>query len=170
MFDISFDIKDEDIKVLSIEKSDLLNTQIWINNQEGEYFQNKIQIDDLYERYLEYYISENEFFLKINKHNKLIGILKGRVEFKNPNIVWIKLFVIDEQFRSMGIGSKIINEFSQHFFNNYNIKRFYIGLIQKNYRALNFFEKNKFKIIRIVDSFSNTYNQENSLLILKRKL
>ncbi|MCD3331341.1 GNAT family N-acetyltransferase, partial [Clostridium botulinum] len=81
MFDIKLEF--DNIKILSIEKEDVSPIYKWIrcNNQ---FLQNEgnenITYDKFYEHFLEYYFSECEFFLKINKENKLIGIFKGRTE------------------------------------------------------------------------------------------
>ena len=88
---VDVDIRIEDISISSIEKSDLIYLHEWFKTQ-TEYTENindnSLSVKELNERYLEYYLSENEFFLKVLFENKLIGVLKGRLEFKNPNEMW----------------------------------------------------------------------------------
>ena len=89
MFNI--DIKFENFSIMNVEEEDILKIENWMDNQQG--FNIDVGLNygtnELYERYLECYMSEGEYFLKVLCGSKLIGIIKGRIEFKNPNEVWI---------------------------------------------------------------------------------
>lgn len=62
MFDININM--DNMVISNIERQDILYIKDWINNQNLSYLNNTKPIDfnELYERFLEYYVSENEFF------------------------------------------------------------------------------------------------------------
>ncbi|MGY0372647.1 GNAT family N-acetyltransferase [Clostridium sp. JNZ J1-5] len=149
MFDIK--LKFNEIEIVSIEKEDLLNIYKWLKS-ESEYM-NKYDmelVDELqfYERFLEYYVSECEFFLKINQCNQLIGIIKGRIEFKNPNEVWITYFILDSNVRNAGLGSQILQAIVKYFNKDFGIVNFY-AKIEEFSQSINFWKKNNFSILKI---------------------
>lgn len=167
MFDISFEF--DDINVTSLESTDLSYTQKWLNQQSNFYINggNSIGDKEFHERFLEYYVSEGEFFLKIKKSDKLIGLLKGRIEFKNNNEVWIWYFIVDSNCRGKEIGSRILNELCKYFRKNYGIYDFYTGIIDGDKKSFHFWNKNNFALFRISEDYFSTENKKMNMLILK---
>ncbi|EGO87574.2 GNAT family N-acetyltransferase [Clostridium botulinum C] len=161
MFDIKLEF--DNINIFSIEKQDIKLIYKWIrwNNQ---YLRNEdninITYNEFYEHFLEYYFSECEFFLKIIKKNRLIGIFKGRTEFKNPNEVWIKYFLIDKDYRNYGLGSRILNEILKYFSNDCGIFNFYTKIKYDENNYTKFLLKNNFYIL---NSF-NEFDIKNTIL------
>lgn len=166
MFDIHLDIGN--ISISSIEKEDLISIQKWINTQ-YYYSDNEkpLVLKDFYERFLEYYVSENEFFLKINKEDKMIGVLKGRMEFKSTNEVWIWYYLLENEYRRKGIGSAIINGIIKYFQEELGIYSFFVLVSEKDINILNFWKKNKFKLLRVSKDFFNIAGEKKDMLILK---
>lgn len=167
MFDISFEF--DDINITSLESSDLPHIQKWLNQQSNFYINdgNPIDSKELHERFLEYYVSEEEFFLKIEKSHKLIGLLKGRIEFKNNNNVWIWYFIIDSSYREKGIGSRILSELRRYFKKNYGIYDFYTGIVENDIQALRFWNRNNFTLLRVSEDYFSTEDKKINMLILK---
>ncbi|OFI07235.1 acetyltransferase (GNAT) family protein [Clostridium acetireducens DSM 10703] len=167
MFEV--DLKFNDIEILSVEKKDIIPLKIFLDFQ-GDFLINgePIKLEYLYERFLEYYVSECEFFSKIVKNDKIIGIIKGRLEIKNPNEVWIGSIFLDYNLRNQGIGTSIINNVLRHFFEEYGIEHFYTGVMEKSHIKIGFWKKNKFKILRISKDFYNIEGKELNMIILKR--
>lgn len=167
MFDIHIDI--DNISISSIEREDIIKIQKWINHQNSNFkdITKPLKLREFYERFLEYYVSENEFFLKINKDNNLIGVLKGRIEFKNPNEVWLWYFLLDNDYRGKGIGSQIIKSVENYFSNNFGIYNFYAGVCEKDTKILKFWNKNNFKLIRVSKDFFNIDGRYMDMLVLK---
>lgn len=133
------DLEFEDIRICSVEKEDLSGIYAWITHEEDS-----LEESQFYERFLEYYLSECEFFLKINKNNNLIGVIKGKVEFKNPNEVWIRYFSLDSKERNRGLGSKILRNIIKYFFMDCSIWNFYAEIKEVNSESLIFWKKNGF--------------------------
>lgn len=167
MFDV--EICFDDIKLSSIYREDLPQLQEWMKEQVVS--SKEIgwdNIDQLQDRFLEYYMSENEIFLKIKRNGKIIGIFKGRVELKSPNEVLIWCYIIDSSCRGAGIGSRILAEVISYFENTYGIYTFSTGIIEGSHRALRFWRKNEFSLHRVSKSFFNVKGEEKDMIILKR--
>ncbi|KAJ53793.1 ribosomal protein S18 acetylase RimI-like enzyme [Clostridium tetanomorphum] len=169
MLDVSIDF--EDINIMNVEKEDISFMQEWINYQSSYMEQNIVnpmKFDELYERFLEYYISESEFFLKIIKNNELIGVIKGRLEFKTVIEVWVGCFLIDKDMRYKGIGSKILKEFIDYLIKEYNVKKFFATVMAKSHDTIKFWKKNNYEILRISKNYYNIDGEESDMIILKR--
>jgi len=169
MFNI--DIKFDDIRIMSVEKEDIFKIENWINNQQGFNIdaQKNYSIKEFYERYLEYYVSEGEYFLKVLCGSKLIGILKGRIEFKNPNEVWIMCYLIESRLYDAEISTTIINEFLNHLYENYGICNFYTFISVNNQQMLKVWKNNNFEISRVTSNFLEVNSEGKDILILKKQ-
>jgi RimJ/RimL family protein N-acetyltransferase len=170
MFDIHIDI--DDINISSIQKEDIVSVQQWINLQHLNFKDKEkpLELKEFYERFLEYYVSEGEFFLKISQGNKLIGVLKGRIEFKNPTEVWFWYFLMDNDLRGRGIGSRIAGSVQDYFNQGFGIYDFYTGVCEKDIKVLRFWRKNGYKLIRVSKGFFSVNDQDEDMLILKKAL
>jgi RimJ/RimL family protein N-acetyltransferase len=169
MFDM--DIRFDDIKISSVLKGDIFNIQKWMNSQrfyEDEALSKPMALSDLKERFLEYYMSENEFFLKIVKGDILIGIFKGRVEFKNPNEALVWCYILDETYRGFGLGSQILNEILLCFKESFGIASFSTSIVEGNKAVIRFWEKNRFIYSRVSKGFFNVDGKVLDMLIYKR--
>jgi len=166
------DIKFDDISIINVEKEDVFKIKNWINNQNGYSIDDGLNYGthEFYERYLEYYVSEGEFFLKILCASELMGIIKGRIEFKNPNEVWIMCYMIEPRMHVADISSTIINEFSKHLYENYGICNFYTFAKANNIETLKFWKNNDFEISRVTSNFLEMDSKEMDMLILKKMI
>ena len=170
MFNI--DINFDDIKIINVEKEDVINIEKWINSEQAFNVEalNSFGIKEFYERYLEYYLSEGEYFLKILCGDKLIGIIKGRIEFKNPNEVWIMSYLLEFRLYSAGISNTIINEFLKYLYGNYGISNFYTFVSINNPVMLEFWKNNNFEVSRITSNFLELHSKDEDILILKKRI
>ncbi|KOA20164.1 acetyltransferase (GNAT) family protein [Clostridium homopropionicum DSM 5847] len=150
MFDIK--INSDKIQITSIEKEDLGNIYRWITCQVEPINNNLDFINEaeFYERFIEYYLNECEFFLKIEIHNELTGILKGRAEFKNPNEVWINYVFFSQKYRNLGLGSIILKEIIEYFTKDFGIINFFVKIEEDNFNTFDFWKKNKFIILEFL--------------------
>lgn len=166
MFDIKLDYNN--IKITSVEREDIKDVYKWVKLQNNFYVNNKnmdnIDYNEFYNRFLEYYFSECEFFLKVKKDNKLIGVLKGNTKFKNPNEVWIRYLLLDKDIRNNKVGSKILELVLKYFFYDCAISNFYARVQKEDYRYINFFQKNKFYISDTIK------NNNEEITILKKHM
>lgn len=153
MFHIDLEING--INIVSVEETDLNDVYQFIIDEDiffdSTYF---------YERFLEYYLSECEFFLKINRYDQLVGIIKGRVEFKNPNQVWLSYFLLDNKLRNRGMGSTILKNLVTYFINECGIVNFYVNVKKTDFGTLDFWFNNRFSTL----GFYYDINDKNIIL------
>lgn len=163
-------LNSEDIRISSIEKEDIM----YIDKELGrdKFFienTNVYSIDDLYERFLEYYLTEGEFFLKIeNIKGDFLGFFKGRVEFKDYNVVWINCFVIKEEYRGRGLEDKILGVILKFLRSTYDVKTIYTGVTKEEKRNLALFKENGFYILRVSKEFYEINNKKKDMIILAK--
>lgn len=169
MFDINIDI--DEINVSSIEKQDIVPVQQWINfqNSNSRDKEEQFGLKEFYQRFLEYYVSEGEFFLKIQIDGKLIGVLKGRIEFKNPSEVWFWYFLLDNDCRGKGLGSRIVSSVQNYFYLGFGIYDFYTGVCGQDTEVLRFWSNNGFNLVRVSKGFFSNDHQDEDMLVLKKQ-
>ncbi len=163
----------DDIKISSIDKEDLITIQQWINSQEDidESFNKRpLPFEDFFERFLEYYMSDNELFLKMEKNNNIIGIFKGRVEFKKDSELIIWYFMIDKDYRKSGLGTKILNSILHYFSQNLSINYFSAVVMEGNKEGLNFWNYNGFKAIRVAKDFFQIEKEPKDMIVLQKSI
>ncbi|GCD09160.1 GNAT family N-acetyltransferase [Clostridium tagluense] len=169
MFNI--DIMFDDVSIMSVEKEDITKIEDWINSKQGFNIDasQDYGIVDFYERYLEYYVSEGEYFLKVLRDSELIGIIKGRIEFKNPNEVWIMCYLIELGLCDVDVATKIIDEFIKHLYKNYGIRNFYTFVSADNKGMMKIWKNNNFEISRVTSNFLEINSKDKDILILKKE-
>jgi hypothetical protein len=166
MFDINIEF--DEINISSIENQDLKSVQNWFNNEGlGYKTENPLKFNDFYKRFIEYYASECEFFLKINCKQKLIGIVKGRVEFKKDNEVWFTDFLLDNENRNEKISIDILDKVMHYFCNSYGIDNFFAAVKEEDIMVMEFWKGNQFKIQRISKNYYDINEEKKDMFILK---
>lgn len=171
MFEVLINYKD--INISSVGMEDIKCIQQWFNEKNPlVYYGNNdyVEISELNEIFLEYYASETEIFLKIIKENKLIGLFKGRFEFKDKNIIWISCFVLEYLFIDNNEGNSILDEILRFFLLNYGISEFLIGISVKEKKTLNLLKSNGFKLVRISNDFFIGNEDSSNAMIMKRNI
>lgn len=165
MLEVKIEFKD--ITVSEIEKIDLPQIQkcLELERQVSGGIDN---LEELTERFWESYISECEFFLKVNKKKNLIGILKGRLEFKNPNEVWIWFFCLNESHRNMNLGSEIIDHLTEYFFEEYGTNIFFTRIVKNDYDNVRFWKNVGFQTVRMVKNYYKIDNEYMDMLIMRK--
>ncbi len=171
MFQVSINYKD--INISSVVMEDIKSIQQWFNEKNqlvyygnGDY----LGISELNEIFLEYYVSESEIFLKIIKANKVIGLFKGRFEFKDKNIIWISCFVLEHLYLDSNEENIILDEILKFFLHNYGISEFLIGVSVKEKKTLNLIKSNGFKLVRISNDFFISNEDSSNTMIMKRNI
>ncbi|MCJ7687753.1 MAG: GNAT family N-acetyltransferase, partial [Clostridiaceae bacterium] len=151
---------------------DIFKIEKWINNQRilNIAAKKNYGINEFYERYLEYYVSEGEYFVKVLFGTELVGIIKGRIEFKNPNEVWIMCYLIEFELYSTGVATSIINKFLIHLYENYGMRNFYTFVSGNNREMLELWKNSDFEISRVTSNFLEVDGKDKDILILKKTI
>ena len=171
MFKVSINYKD--INISSVMMEDIKCIQKWFNEKNQlVYYGNDdyLEISELNEIFLEYYVSESEIFLKIIKEDKLIGLFKGRLEFKDKNIIWISCFVLEHLYLDNNEENVILDEILKFFLHNYGISEFLIGIPVKEKKTLNLLKNNGFRLVRISNDFFIGNEDSSNAMIMKRNI
>ena len=170
MFDVN--IKYGDISISSVEKEDVKHIQAWYNNQKSFLYNGNdyLGINEFYERFLEYYMSECEIFLKIININSIIGIFKGRVEFKGENMVWVSCFAMESTYLDNNVGNIVLDKILKFFLHNFGIEDFLIGVSVKDKKILNLLKDSGFQLVRISNDFFMNESTSGNAIILKKKI
>lgn len=159
-------IKCNDIEFCSVTKDDLEDIYQSLS-LDKECIDKNISFDYIYERFLEYYISENEFCLKIKNKDDNIGVIKGRMEFTNAAEIWLNCFHIYERYRNKGEGSNALDIFTREIKKEFLVEEIFLALPNNKLKLLSFFHKNGYSIINNVKR-DNIYGYTN-LSILKKE-
>jgi GNAT superfamily N-acetyltransferase len=160
---------DDNIIIRNIE-SDELNEVLKCVNESEENFgalgrTSIFTYEDIEQRYLETLISSLEFFCGIFICDKLVGIIKGRIENKNVSEMWILSFLISNEYRSKGIGSQMLKSFENYFLQNYSTEKFCILALESS-KSHRFWTANNYKFSRITNL---TNDMDLNMMIFEKK-
>jgi hypothetical protein len=159
MLNINFTF--DNISINSIKKNDMQRVESWLSEKND--INNKIfNLKEFNDRFLEYYISESEFFLKAEVNDRIIGIIKGRIEFKNENQIWFWYFNVEDKSLSSLILKQIIEFFKKEF----SIDDFY-SIVDEKSQLMKFYKDNNFILSRISKNFFKSENNNLDMFILK---
>ncbi|MDS0528007.1 GNAT family N-acetyltransferase [Clostridium sp. SHJSY1] len=164
---ICVDFKYEDYTFESVEEDDLEYLGKWIKeNNEEDRTCYSLDPQVFYRRYLEYYVADDECFVKVIKEKKLIAVFKGRLEKKNELFIW--LFIIDKKLRNKGEGSIIINRVIDYFKEKYFVDVVRTGVVESNIKGLSFWNSLGFDVSRIAKNFFDGTNNDRNLVIMNK--
>lgn len=167
MLDLLYKINEFEIS--SIYEEDVSYLKQWLKdftkeNKNVDY----IETDEIYERYLEYIASEGEIFLKICKNNRIIGLLKGRIEFGRVNNAWFSTIIMDIKEMDSDKKSIIVNELLQALSEEFGINEFIISLTSNDKENLKFWRELGFVLSRISKNYYEINGKMLDMMILKR--
>ena len=163
-------LKFDNIKILNIEKEDIetlykcIKSNEFIRNIKYDPLINSKELNNIF---YEYYLNECEFFLKILYKDKIIGVLKGRAEFKNPNEIWVMYFLKYKEYENTIIWDKILNKLEIYFFQQYAIDNFYIVIDGKNNRFYSVLKNKGFIPTRSCNILINDRTEDLNIILKK---
>ncbi|MCL2320896.1 MAG: GNAT family N-acetyltransferase [Oscillospiraceae bacterium] len=160
------------IFVRSAQAEDMGNISIMLNrdlSNSNVVERKSISINKLRLRFIENYISDDDFFLKIQYENEIIGIIKGRINFDNSS-VWISMFYIEKDYRKRGIGKCVYSEVEKILHSEYMIDHISVSITLTEYEEFMFWHNLGFSINRIVNNFYDYYDEKLPMIILNKKL
>lgn len=164
---LDVEIKLRDVEISNVYQQDLIGIKKWMKMKKT-FAEEETNLDKLTERFLESYISECEFFLKIKKSEELIGILKGRLEFKSQNELWIWFFYLDKIYKNSDLGNVIIKKLMSYFSKEYDAAVFFTRIIKNEIQNLDFWKQMGFSVVRRVKNFYNINNKYVDMIIMRK--
>lgn len=167
---IPVNISFENYKIRNIKFSELEEVVECINQNEDNIKAlgrtEAFSIEDIKQRYIETLVNSMEFFCGIYYCDRLIGILKGRIEIKTAKELWILSLLLLEEYRKNGLGTKILYYFQKHFEERYAIDKIWAVMIEGNEWGQRFWFNNNFTINRITRS---SKEKEPGIVVMEKK-
>ncbi|WP_352928146.1 GNAT family N-acetyltransferase [Peribacillus simplex] len=82
---------------------------------------------------------------------KQVGQVELQIkQFENKEIGYVNLFYLISEYRGKGYGAKLI-EFAERFFREYGVNAYQLRVSPTNKRAIRFYQKNGFDVLKIED-------------------
>lgn len=160
----------DDLIIRNLENNELLEAYKCIN-QKKENFRtlgrtSEFSFDDIKQRYLETLLSSLEFFCGIFYKENIIGIIKGRMEVSNHRELCLLSFILLEEYRGSGMGSKILVAFEDYFYYNFSVDKFCAMIMYNNKKINSFWIKNGYEIKRVTKGTSD--DNSMGMMILEK--
>lgn len=155
----------------SVAKSEIIEVSNWlIDNSKDCSFIN-INKDEVVVRFLESYFSEDEVLIKICKEERILGILKGRVEYSYKVDLLILLYIIENNERGKGVGRQALNLIIDRFSKDFKVTRVKTFVNKGCLSAIRFWESESFNNDRVIKKyFVNNNNDSSDLIVLSKEL
>lgn len=173
---LSLNIQAQNINFKDIKFEHLPQILNWYNKIDDFKFATGIDhpmtLEMLIWKYSEMSNCTNEFFVGIYcpYEQKMIGILKGRLEFENNYSVWISSIVIDSLYQNKGYGSVAINVLLDHLKRFNNIRDAYLAVVEVNNHGICFWNKNNFCKVKKIQNHIKLQNKQQNIIIMHKIL
>ena len=135
-----------------------------------------MSFQDINQKYLEVLVNSHEFFAGIfiggemTPMNKMVGVIKGRIDYDNSEEAWISSILIDSSFQKSGLGTKSVSAILKLLRDNYDIKTAMIGILSGNTIGKEFWQKIGFHYIRTIQQYIRLNNKNEDFIIMKKDL
>lgn len=158
-----------------IDKAKIQKVLEWYNNKEYAFatgIDKSISISELHTKLAEVLVCENEFFLGIyfKCDGELIGLIRGGVNTRFKNALWINSIIIDKEYQNRGFGSIVVNIINSYFRNTHKVLGTYVSVIEDNQKALGFWIKNGFYEVRKMKKKLILNSLKHNVIIMFKKL
>lgn len=135
-----------------------------------------MSLEDIKQKYMEVLVNCHEFFACIfvcdpyDSKKKMIGVIKGRIDYDNSEEAWISSILIDSNFQNSGIGTKVVRAIMKMLKDTYDIKTVLIGILSGNGIGRGFWSKMGFNYIRTIEQYIKLNNKNEDFIIMKKDL
>lgn len=161
-----------------ITKKDLKDVLDLYNQNDNNIYATGIDrmmsLEDINEKYLEVLVNSHEFFtgvfLSEEDERKLVGVIKGRIDYENSEEAWISSILVDNRYQRLGIGTKAVETLIDMLHKSYDVKRFYIGIIAGNTIGRSFWQKLDFCYFRTIEQYIKLNTLSEDFIIMKREV
>ena len=93
--------------------------------------------------------------------DKIVGICAGYINDIRTYNAYVSLLAVKHEYRKNGIASELMDIFVKES-NKQNMKRIYLETHKENFRAIKFYKKNKFELLK--DAKANT---KDSVILMR---
>lgn len=177
---LTINMQERDLCFKDITKDDLDEVlRIYNQNEINMYatgIDRAMSIKDITQKYLEVLVNGHEFFAGIfvydqdRTDSKMIGVVKGRIDYYNNEEAWISSILIDSSYQRKGIGSNTVESLIELLRKNYGIKSILIGTLSGNIIGKRFWKKLGFSYIRTIDQYIKLNSKTEDFIIMRKNL
>lgn len=177
---LTINLKNNELSFRDITKENLEEVLKLYNQNEINIYATGIDrpmsISDIKQKYLEVLVNSHEFFVGIFfklegcETERMIGVIKGRIEYDNNEEAWISSILIDNSCQRNGMGTKTVESIMSMLKNTYDIKSILIGILSSNTIGLQFWEKLGFSYVRTIDQYIKLNKRTEDFIIMKKDL
>ena len=169
-------IRNERIAIRDILPGQLPCILQWYNRVEDFKFATGIEapitLNTLDGKFAESAASDRDFLTGIHVigEDRLIGLIKGRIQGKTRDSVWINSIVIDPEFQKRGYGSSAIKLLMCYLKLYSHISRVFLAVALENRGGRIFWEKNGFREMRRMRSGMRLNGRRQEVIIMCREI
>jgi len=177
---LTINLNDENLFFKDVNKEDLTNVLKLYNQNEINMYATGIDrpmsYEDINQKYLEVLVNSHEFFAGIfsdhdsRADSRMIGVIKGRIDYDNNEEAWISSILIDSHFQNNGIGTKAVSSILKMLKDTYDIKTVMIGILSGNHIGRAFWSKIGFNYMRTIEQYFKLNNKTEDFIIMKKDL
>lgn len=165
-------IQNDVLRLQDIKLEHLPKILEWYNNVDDFKYatgvDTPITLEVLTGRYAEVAISSNEFFagIYVIDTEGMVGLIKGRVKYREESAVWISSLVIAPKYQRRGIGTVSINLLLNHLKKYNNVMTAYLSVVEENIKGKKFWDKLKFQEVKKIDNYYHILDKHQNVSIM----
>jgi ribosomal protein S18 acetylase RimI-like enzyme len=169
---LSLNIQNDIVYFKDIKPEHLPKILDWYNKVDDFKFatgiDKAITLDALIRKYAEVAICSEEFFAGIflKEEEKMIGIIKGRLDHENKNSVWISSIVIDPAYQNKGYGKSAVNLLLRKLEQSCKIESAFLSVIEENTQGRRFWASQNFKEMRRIENHIKLQDKQQNIIIM----
>jgi ribosomal protein S18 acetylase RimI-like enzyme len=172
----SINIHNETIYFKDINLNDLPQILEWYNKVDEFKFatgiDSPISLEELVKRYADIIISRSEIFtgIYLESGNKMIGILKGSLKYKDKDALWISSIVVDHEYQNKGYGSLAITLLLKYLRINNKVESAFLAVVEENVQGRAFWVKQKFRELKRIENRLKLQRKNQNIIIMSKNL
>jgi RimJ/RimL family protein N-acetyltransferase len=173
---INIEYSDNVIYFKNICRNDLQILLKWYNQTKNfkfaTGFDKAITERELFRKYREVLICRSEFFTGIYKKetDELIGVIKGGINNRQKDSVWINSIMINVPFQNRGFGTRAVTLMINYLKSNFYIEKAYISVVDSNIGAKRFWNRLGFIELRKMNNHLILDNQKQNIIIMQKNV
>jgi RimJ/RimL family protein N-acetyltransferase len=175
---LTINLRCENMFFRDVKKEDLQDILKLYNQNEINMYatglDRPMSFEDINQKYLEVLVNSHEFFAGIfinnSEYDRMIGVVKGRIDYDNNEVAWISSILIDSSFQNSGIGTKAVSSLIRMLQDTYDIKFIKIGILAGNIIGHAFWKKIGFNYIRTIQQYFKMNSKTEDFIIMKKDL
>jgi len=173
---LSLNIQNDVICFEDIKPEQLPTVLEWYNKTDEYKYATGVEqpltLELLTQKYMETVNCSEEFFVGIyvKMAGIMAGMLKGKLENKNTDVLWISMLMIRPDCRNRGYGSMSITLLMDYFKKKYDLLNIYLTVAEENSKGKMFWIKQGFGEIKRVNNYKSWEGRYFDVAVMHKNL